>query len=198
MKFQRALLASLLVMAGCSGTNQDSKIAKLVSGNYFSMRQQTPTDYIGIIQLNSPALLSNAKNQNGKIVVDEELKNEILTEHLNVVNQLKRISKDIEIIAEYKMVLNAIAFVAPSSVEKEILQIEGVGRLVENTNFERPANVNQEVQIKAALKKLEERNSVNFIGANKVHAEGITGTNMRVGIIDTGVDYTHVMMGGPG
>lgn len=199
MKFQRALLASLLVMAGCSGTNQDSnKIAKLVSGNYFSMRQQTPADYIGIIQLSSPALLSNAKNQNGKIVLDEELKDQILTEHLNAVNQLKRISKDIQIIGEYKMVLNAIAFVAPSGVEKEILQIEGVGRLLENSNFERPANVNQEVQIKAALKKLEERNSVNFIGANKVHAEGINGTNMRVGIIDTGVDYTHVMMGGPG
>lgn len=199
MKLQSALLATFLLMAGCSATNQDSnKKAKLVSGNYFSMRQQGPTDYIGIIQLSSPALLSTAKLKDGKAIVDEELKDQILTEHLNVINQLKSISKEIEIIAEYKMVLNAIAFTAPSSVEKEILQIEGVGRLVENTNFERPANVNQEVQIKAALKKLEERNSVNFIGSNKIHAEGITGTNMRVGVIDTGVDYTHVMMGGPG
>jgi subtilisin family serine protease len=33
-------------------------------------------------------------------------------------------------------------------------------------------------------------------GVVKLHAEGLTGSGIRVGVIDTGVDYTHPALGG--
>ncbi|EEB98352.1 hypothetical protein MPER_02153, partial [Moniliophthora perniciosa FA553] len=35
-----------------------------------------------------------------------------------------------------------------------------------------------------------------FTGVDNVHAQGITGKGIKVGIIDTGIDYTHPVLGG--
>ena len=43
-----------------------------------------------------------------------------------------------------------------------------------------------------------ERNSSKFIGAEALNKQGITGKGMRVGVIDTGIDYTHAMFLGLG
>ena len=53
-------------------------------------------------------------------------------------------------------------------------------------------------KVEKALEGLNEKNTVTFIGADKLHLAGVSGQNMRVGVIDTGVDYTHNMFGGAG
>ena len=40
--------------------------------------------------------------------------------------------------------------------------------------------------------------SVPWAGGAAVNASGFTGTGVKIGIIDTGVDYTHLNFGGPG
>jgi subtilisin family serine protease len=40
--------------------------------------------------------------------------------------------------------------------------------------------------------------TVPYIGATKVQAKGYTGQGVRVGILDSGIDYTHVEFGGAG
>lgn len=199
MKLSAAIIMSLALLSSCAPKNSShSSPLDLIASKYFSMRQQTATTYIGIIQLSHPALLAEAQTVNGKAVVDEDLKAAILAEQDEVIAKLKDISPDIQIIERYKLVLNAIAFTAPSDVAAKIEGIEGVNRLVENTNFMRPATVDTEKQVAAAVAGLNEKNSVTFIGADKLHKRGITGQKMRVGIIDTGIDYTHIMLGGPG
>ena len=51
---------------------------------------------------------------------------------------------------------------------------------------------------KILLATIKDRNSVKFIGAEEAHARGVRGQGVKVGIIDTGIDYTHAMFGGAG
>ncbi len=190
-------ITSLALFTSCAPKNSNQSTLDLIAGKYFSMRQQTPTQYVGILQLTSPALLVNAKIEKGVAVIDEDQKNALLAEQEEVISKLQAISADIKIIATYKLVLNAIAFTAPSEVASKIDAIEGL-KLTANTAFARPQTVGAEKQVKAVIESLKEKNTVTFIGADKLHKAGISGQKMRVGVIDTGIDYTHVMLGGPG
>ncbi len=40
--------------------------------------------------------------------------------------------------------------------------------------------------------------TVPYIGASAVQAAGYTGQGVRVAVLDTGIDYTHAALGGPG
>ena len=40
--------------------------------------------------------------------------------------------------------------------------------------------------------------TVPYIGATALHTTGITGTGIRVAVLDSGIDYTHADFGGPG
>ncbi len=202
MKKISLLLLTLALATSCAPKHEG--LSGLVLGDYFSMRQQTPTTYVGLVQLQLPALLSNAQVVNGKAVIDEDAKKALLAEQEDVIAKLHDLSPEIKVIASYKLVLNAIAFVAPSDLSDKISKIEGVSRVVENTNFDRPKVSSTEkklADLAAALptdKSLNEHNTITFIGADKLHTAGISGQGMRVGIIDTGIDYTHAMLGGPG
>ena len=198
MKITASLILSLTLLASCSPKNSNQSALNLLTGKYFSMRQQAAAEYIGIVQLSTPALLAEAETVDGKAVINEELKVAILAEQEAVIAKLKDLSPDIKIIATYKLVLNAIAFTAPTEVASKIEAIEGVNKLVQNSAFMRPQTVGTEKKLAEAIAGLKEKNSVTFIGADKLHKKGISGQNMRVGIIDTGIDYTHIMLGGPG
>ena len=205
MKKATLLFLVLILGASCAQKGSDqSTLTKILSGNYFSMRQQTPTPYVGLIQLQLPALLAGAQMVDGKAVIDTDAKKALLDEQEQVIEQLKALSPDIKIVGTYKLVLNAISFVAPSDLSDKISKIEGVSKVVENTNFDRPKVTSTEQKLAdlsgsvATAQSLNNHNTVTFIGADKLHKAGISGQNMRVGIIDTGIDYTHSMLGGPG
>jgi len=198
MKKTSIALVALALLASCAPKGPSQKNSGSILSRYFSMRQQTPTQYVGIVQLENPALLTTATRENGKLIVDEELKKAIIEEQAEIIEKLQGISPDIKIISTYKMVLNAISFSAPSEVLSQIESLEGVNKLVENTSFLRPQTIPTAAQAPIGSLNLNEKNTVTFIGADKLHKVGISGQKMRVGIIDTGIDFTHSMMGGPG
>ncbi len=198
MKYSVSLILSLALLSSCAPKNSSQSSLGLIASKYFSMRQQSPTQYVGIVQLTHPALLAEAQTVEGKPVIDEELKKAILEEQSEVISRLKEISPDIKILATYKMVLNAVAFVAPSEFSGQIEGLEGVNKLLPSSDFARPQTVGLDKKVTAAIESLKDKNSVTFIGADKAHKKGISGQNMRVGVIDTGIDYIHSMLGGPG
>jgi minor extracellular serine protease Vpr len=40
--------------------------------------------------------------------------------------------------------------------------------------------------------------TVPYIDASSLHTQGVTGDGVRVAVLDTGIDYTHANLGGPG
>ncbi|MBC7539071.1 MAG: S8 family serine peptidase [Bacteriovorax sp.] len=207
MKNFSSLLLVLALASSCAPKNAGDKspLSKMstILGDMFSNRQQSTTLYVGLIQLQLPALLAQAQMVDGKAVIDDAAKAALLAEQDQVIQALKDLSPEIKIVSTYKLVLNAIAFIAPSDLSDKIAKIEGVNKVIENTNFDRPKVSSTEQKLSelasvVATQSLNDHNTVTFIGADKLHKAGISGQNMRVGIIDTGIDYTHAMLGGAG
>lgn len=65
--FLVALLMTLLT--SCSPKQSSSNSLQLIAGKYFSMRQQSPTQYVGIVKLKTESLLATAGSENGKLVM---------------------------------------------------------------------------------------------------------------------------------
>ncbi len=203
MKKISLLLLMIMLTSSCVPSKFNrGQMRELLHLAPVSTLPQAQGPYVGLIQLHSPALLSDAKIIDGKTVISEEAKKNVLEEQETFINKLQALSPDIKIISRYKLVLNAISFVAPGELALQIAKMEDVNKLLESTNFERPKTFSIKEKISQLSKNLNidlnQHNSVSFIGADKLHKLGISGQNMRVGIIDTGTDYTHLMLGGNG
>lgn len=201
MKKTTLLLLTLALASSCAPKNPGD--GKSILGSIFSNRQQATTTYVGLVQLQLPALLAQAPMTDGKAVIDADAKAAVLAEQAEVIQALHDLSPEIKVLTTYKLVLNAVAFIAPSNLSDKIAKIQGVSRVIENTNFERPkvSSTEQKLsELAGTLSKenLNDHNTVTFIGADKLHKAGISGQGMKVGIIDTGIDYTHAMLGGVG
>lgn len=194
-------ILALTMVASCAPKHSGSSLLdplKLLTGKIFSIGQQSETTYVGIIQLKNKALLADALIVDSKAVIADEAKEAINAEQEEMIGKLQALSSDIKIIAQYKLVLNAIAFTAPSKLAGQIEKVDGVFRMLESSKFNRPAPLNTEEKVANLVSDLNLKNTVTFIGADKLHAKGFDGSGMKVGIIDTGIDYTHKMLGGPG
>lgn len=109
---------------------------------------------------------------------------------------LKAISSNIQVIFSYKNVLNGLYIVIPEEFASKVDSIIPSGASVElSTYFKRPESTIQNQTLSGDLKS---HNSTKFIGADQLHALDLKGQGIKVGIIDTGIDYTHSMLGGSG
>ena len=162
MKISAAIIMSLALLTSCAPKNSSQSPLDLIASKYFSMRQQTTTQYIGIIQLELPALLAMAQIKDGKAIINEDLKAAVIAEQEEVLAKLKALSPEVKIIATYKLVLNAIAFTAPSDIAKKIEALEGVNKfkVIENTAFMRPQTVDTDKKVTAIINGLNDKNSV--------------------------------------
>ncbi len=207
-----AVLAAILFLT--TGITACSKISiqnqRVLPGTLdtgiFSNRPQMQDKSIILIQFQNPPLLSSVQIVDGKKVVDQDLKKSILSEQALAEESLKKLSSDILILYRYKMVLNAFAVIAPNALLDQLKGIGGVSYVEAEGSFDRPRLL--DVSATSSTADFSSANSVKFIGAEIVHQMKVKdkngnevpldGTGMKVGIIDTGVDYTHAMFGGAG
>jgi minor extracellular serine protease Vpr len=193
MRFAAAALTGLLLASACTKSDDKSDPTAITN------RPQSYDRFIAILKLQNPALLSTAtRNADGSIVVDEALKQAIADEQAAVTAELTALSPDVRVIHTYKMVLNGLAVLAPKALESHFRQLTSVSYVEREERFERLAPVTQEDSPAASTPAMDVLNSVTHIGGDRAHALGIKGSNTTVGVIDTGIDYTHAMFGGAG
>lgn len=194
-RFSFVLLSALLVV-GCNSAKSpmsNSVNAEFLDGLY-STRPTVNEPMIAILKLHNPALLETSKRVNGQLVVDKKLLKEIQDEQEATIAQLQKISSDIRVLIRYKFVLNAVTVWAPAEVFDKIKGLPNVTMSEKSAAFARPAPMAAE-----NLKGIVGNNtSVKFIGSEAAYQQNIRGEGMKVGIIDTGIDYTHKMFYGEG
>ncbi|EEL68527.1 S8 family serine peptidase [Bacillus mycoides] len=120
--------------------------------------------------------------------VDEEHK--VFKQHVESLKSKKDAgtydTKKMEITREYKNAINGVAMTVPGVAVQELIQSGVVNRVFKDyeVKVEPPVETQKEIQPKMA-------DSIPQIGVDKLHAENITGKGIKVGVLDTGVDYNH-------
>lgn len=186
------------LIASCSPKNNGSGIQVSDYNAIFSTRPQAATHAMFMIKLRAAPLLTDAKIENGKAVIDPARAEAVAKEQEELMKQLAALSGEIKPLYKYRMVLNAVTVVAPLTLEGRLKSLTNVAYIEHSGSFSRPVEVKADDAKAQIASMIKERNSVKFIGGDVAHARGLRGQGMRVGVIDTGIDYTHAMFGGAG
>ncbi|GGI15783.1 S8 family serine peptidase [Gottfriedia solisilvae] len=90
----------------------------------------------------------------------------------------------------YKTIYNGAAITLPANQVEDLLKSEVVKAVYKNITFkvdpikqELPSDVKREITTSVE--------SIPYLNVDKLHKEGITGKGIKVGVLDTGIDYNH-------
>lgn len=195
-----SVVSVLLGVIACSPqVNKTSQMLGGETSGLFSNRQIQQDEFVAIIKLQQPPLLASATlGASGKREIPSEMIKSIEAEQEQAIKDLKDLSSDIRVIYRYKMILNGFAIVAPIEVKDKLKSRLHVAYAESQGQFARPVTFQNNLSDVKSLLQNGNSTSVEFIGSNAAYQKGIKGQNIKVGIIDTGIDFTHSMLGGSG
>ncbi|WP_374028907.1 S8 family serine peptidase [Bdellovibrio bacteriovorus] len=193
MRFISFLVITSLLAAGCTPSPKNDLGNQSFLDGLFVTRPAVEEPMIAILKLQTPALLEMAERKDGRLTINPKLLKVILAEQEETIAALQKISPKIRVLIRYKLVLNGLAIWAPADVYEEIQKIPNVVMAEKPGTFARPALAETK-----AVVPVGENTSVKFIGSEEAYKQNIRGQGMKVGIIDTGIDYTHKMFLGEG
>jgi subtilisin family serine protease len=154
-----------------------------------------------IVEFNqSPAKVEVAKQAvKGKRVSLSSAKDKAKVEHETFKKEWEKVKKlnrpddekmkDAKITREYHEAFNGVAMTLPSRAVQELLSTGVVKRVWKDNDVK--LDLPQEAKEMNSGTPSKVDDSLPQIGADKLHQENITGEGIKVGVIDTGVDYNH-------
>lgn len=159
----------------------------------------TPEMVDVIVEFNQAPAKVEVKQEalKGKKIAIETVKEKVEKSHKDFkehINDLKTRKNEtlydntskIEIKREYKNAFNGVSMSIPGIAVVELLQSGTVKRIWSNAQVQLELPSGEQAKI---IPKMAD--SIPQIGVDKLHDEGITGKGIQVGVLDTGIDYTH-------
>jgi len=131
-----------------------------------------------IVRLQSPAA---AEYDDDSASARMSRKVNIQSEQTALISRLRAKAPDLKVIAQTQLVLNAVFIEVDSAVLPALTEDAAVTRVAPIGDYE-----------------IDLSETVPYIGAAAVQANGIDGSGVKVAILDSGIDYTHANMGGAG
>ncbi|PYY27001.1 S8 family serine peptidase [Paenibacillus illinoisensis] len=117
-------------------------------------------------------------------------------QHIKSLQQKRGLSYDasaIQITQEYDTALNGVALTIPGVAVEDLMK-SGVVKKVwadQEVTLDLPeADTQSEFASEAGMQP-RMADSVPYLGIDTLHEEGITGKGVKVGVLDTGIDYHH-------
>jgi subtilisin family serine protease len=96
---------------------------------------------------------------------------------------------DSKITREYKHAFNGAAVTVPGNMLEELVKSDVVKRVWNNKEYQ--LDLPKEPEELKSTAQSGSADSNRQIGADKLHEENIKGKGIKVGVIDTGIDYNH-------
>ncbi|MEE6451373.1 S8 family serine peptidase [Gottfriedia acidiceleris] len=90
----------------------------------------------------------------------------------------------------YKTAFNGAAVTLPANQVKELLKSDAVKTIYKDLTFNVDP-IKEDVPTDVASKTTTTVDSIPYLNVDKLHKEGITGKGVKVGVLDTGIDYNH-------
>ena len=106
---------------------------------------------------------------------------QVEAEQAALISRLVARAPSAEVVSSVQLALNAIVMKVDGADLAELARDTAITRVVGVSDYEHDLS-----------------ETVPYIGATAAHALGATGQGIRVAVIDSGIDYTHANLGGPG
>ncbi|MGG1631625.1 S8 family serine peptidase [Rossellomorea sp. NRS-1567] len=164
---------------------------ELASGEEISVIVQFQSKPGHVAVLEAAVKGKTVKKEDAKAQVEKEHKifKEDVAKHLSpILVKGKKIEP--KITQTYKEAYNGVAMTLPANQIELLLNSEAVKAVFKNQTYtvdpvqqDLPNDVDREITTSVE--------SIPYLKVDELHKEGITGDGIKVGVIDTGVDYNH-------
>ncbi|UPM54114.1 S8 family serine peptidase [Gottfriedia acidiceleris] len=167
---------------------QGFQVGELDSDKNVSVIVQFNSDPSNVAVLEAAIDGKSLTKESAKEQVDKEHK--VFKEDVGKFVKVKEKKNAPVITKTYKTAFNGAAITLPANQVKELLKSDAVKAIYKDVTFNVDP-VKEDVPTDIASKTTTSVDSISYLNVDMLHKEGITGKGVKIGVLDTGIDYNH-------